>query len=370
VDPLFGTVQMGIVHHTVTANDYGPEDSAAIVLGIARYHRDHNGWNDIGYNFLVDKYGQVFEGRAGGVDQAIVGAQAQGYNTISTGVSCLGDYTSTSLPDAAFEALAQLLAWKLTLHGAPVLGEITVTSTGGPENRYAAGRLVTLQRISGHRDGDATACPGATLYAQLPDLRTRTAAIAATLVTDALTIATPATSVKAPATVALSGALRFADGTVAASRPLTIEYQGKPGDPWNVATTALTAADGTWTATVSPGGSCRVRAVFAGDGVHGALSSVPLSIEVIPRVTVAVSHATVRSAGRIHLSGTIGPSWPRRLTLTLERHTRSGTVLVQRKRIRVRNGAYRTYVRLWRRGRYRLTIDAAGGVKRRKLRRG
>ncbi len=67
-----------------------PEDSAAIVLGIARYHRDSNGWNDIGYNFLVDKYGQVFEGRAGGIDAPVIGAQAQGYNSVSTGIACLG----------------------------------------------------------------------------------------------------------------------------------------------------------------------------------------------------------------------------------------------------------------------------------------
>ena len=64
--PAYGQVQLAFVHHTVNANDYGPEDSAAIVLGIAKYHRDHNGWNDVGYNFVVDQYGQIFEGRAGG----------------------------------------------------------------------------------------------------------------------------------------------------------------------------------------------------------------------------------------------------------------------------------------------------------------
>ena len=89
----YGTVEVAFVHHTVTTNTYDPEDSAGIVLGIARYHRDSNGWNDLGYNFLVDKYGQVFEGRAGGIDAPVIGAQAQGYNSVSTGIAVLGTHT-------------------------------------------------------------------------------------------------------------------------------------------------------------------------------------------------------------------------------------------------------------------------------------
>ena len=77
------------------------------MLGIARFHRNSNGWNDIGYNFLVDKYGQIFEGRAGGIDQPIVGAQAQGYNSVSTGVSCLGTFTSVAQTPAGMDALAR-----------------------------------------------------------------------------------------------------------------------------------------------------------------------------------------------------------------------------------------------------------------------
>src|SRR3712207_3426080 len=129
-----------------------------MVLGIARYHRDSNGWNDVGYNFLVDKYGQVFEGRAGGVDQPVIGAQAQGYNSVSTGIACLGDFNTIAQSPAALEAIARLLAWKLPLHGTPVAGAVTVTSAGGATNRYRAGAAVTLQRISGHRDGNNTAC--------------------------------------------------------------------------------------------------------------------------------------------------------------------------------------------------------------------
>src|SRR4051794_33970436 len=95
--PRYGAVQAAFVHHTVTANAYGPQDSPAIVLGIAKFHRDTNGWNDIGYNFLVDQYGQVFEGRAGGVDQPVVGAHAQGYNAQSTSVAQLGTFTAAGV---------------------------------------------------------------------------------------------------------------------------------------------------------------------------------------------------------------------------------------------------------------------------------
>ena len=98
--PHTATVQMAFVHHTDGANDYGPADSAAIVLAICRFHRNANGWNDIGYNFLVDKYGQIFEGRAGGIDQAVVGAQAQGYNGQSTGVVDLGTFSAAARPPA------------------------------------------------------------------------------------------------------------------------------------------------------------------------------------------------------------------------------------------------------------------------------
>ena len=152
--PHYGEVQAAFVHHTVTANDYAPEDSAGIVLGICRYHRDSNHWNDIGYNFVVDIYGQVFEARAGGIEQAVVGAQAQGYNSVSTGIACLGTFSAVAQSEAGMDALARLIGWKLSMHGVPTQGSVTVVSAGGPSNRYASGTPVTLERICGHRDGD------------------------------------------------------------------------------------------------------------------------------------------------------------------------------------------------------------------------
>src|SRR5918996_209751 len=120
--PPYGAVKLAFVHHTVTATDYGPEDSAAMVLGICRYHRNSNGWNDIGYQFLVDRYGRIFEGRAGGIDQAVVGAQAQGWNSTSTGIACLGDFTAIAQSPEGMDALARLIGWKLTVHGVPTEG--------------------------------------------------------------------------------------------------------------------------------------------------------------------------------------------------------------------------------------------------------
>lgn len=177
-EPSVGTVETAFIHHTVGTNDYAPEESADIVMSIARYHRDQNGWDDIGYNLLVDRFGQVFEGRAGGLDQAIVGAHAQGWNSVSVGIACIGNFAAEPLPSAARDALTQLVAWKLSLHGVPVSGRVALTSGGGSANRYPRGEVVEFERISGHRDGDQTECPGGALYGALGDLRARAVAIA------------------------------------------------------------------------------------------------------------------------------------------------------------------------------------------------
>jgi hypothetical protein len=364
--PDYGQVQVGFVHHTVTANAYSPEQSAGIVLGIAQYHRDHNGWNDIGYNFLVDKYGQVFEGRAGGIEQAVVGAQAQGYNSNSTGVSCLGDYTGTVLPDVAVEAVARLLAWKLPLHGVPVVGSVVVTSLGGTSNRYRSGTAVTLQRICGHRDGDLTSCPGEILYGQLDAIRGRAAALAVPV--SALTATAPRNVLGAGEPLALSGALRFADGSSPATAPIQVQHEPLAGAAWTVLTTVFANPDGSWSAAVIPPSSGRVRAVFPGDGARAVVEGAPLRVTVRPTVTVDLSRSTVRRGRRIDVTGDVGPTWPQRIQLTLERHSGRGIVRVQHKQVRVRRGHFATTVRPRLRGRYRLTISADGTVKRRKLR--
>jgi hypothetical protein len=161
-------VHFTVVHHTAGTNTYTAAQSAAIVRGIELYHVKGNGWNDIGYNFLVDKYGQVFEGRYGGVDKAIVGAHSLGFNTGSVGVAVLGDYGTASITAAAKTSLEQLLAWRLDLAHIDPLSTISWTSGGNP--RFPSGVAVQLRAISGHRDTNFTDCPGTVLFGELPGI--------------------------------------------------------------------------------------------------------------------------------------------------------------------------------------------------------
>jgi hypothetical protein len=161
-------VHYAVVHHTAGSNNYTRSQSAAIVRGIEVYHVEGNGWNDIGYNFLVDKYGQVFEGRYGGVDKAVIGAHAEGFNTGSVGVAVLGSYGTSKISAAAKASLEQVLAWKLDLAHVDPLSTLTWKSDGNP--RFASGVPVFLRAISGHRDTGFTDCPGNALYAELPQI--------------------------------------------------------------------------------------------------------------------------------------------------------------------------------------------------------
>src|SRR2546427_4445297 len=148
--PSFATaLQFALVHHTAGTNSYTASQSAAIVRGIEVYHVKGNGWNDIGYNFLVDKYGQVFEGRYGGVDKPVIGAHAEGFNTGSVGVAMLGTYGSSAPPTVARPALAHPFARRPGIAHAPPRSTLTWVSGGNAP--FAAGPPGFLRPVSGHR---------------------------------------------------------------------------------------------------------------------------------------------------------------------------------------------------------------------------
>ncbi|MFI2373310.1 N-acetylmuramoyl-L-alanine amidase [Streptomyces sp. NPDC018833] len=167
------SVKAAFVHHTATGNDYTCSQAPAVIRSIYRYHVQSSGWRDIGYNFVVDKCGNIYEGRAGGVAEPVKGAHTFGFNTNSTGIAVLGTYGSSNPPSAAVTAVAKLTAWKLGLYGVNPKGKVTLTSAGS--GKYAEGTKVRLNAISGHRDGFDTDCPGSRLYGKLGTARTASA---------------------------------------------------------------------------------------------------------------------------------------------------------------------------------------------------
>ena len=158
-DPKYGrTFKAVVVHHTAGSNDYTRAESKAIVRGIYAYHTQSRGWCDIGYNFLIDRFGNVYEGRDGGIRRAVRGAHAGDYNVNTTGISLMGNF-DIAYPTAAMKrSLVSLIAWRL--------GTAYHHAYGKP---YVFDRRIS--RISGHRDVMATACPGQHVYDWLPRLR-------------------------------------------------------------------------------------------------------------------------------------------------------------------------------------------------------
>ena len=164
----YGSTAGAVIHHTVNANDYTREEAPGIVLGICRFHVNANGWNDIGYNALVDRYGTIYEGRAGGLEFPVVGAHAQGFNSETTSIASIGDHTSETITKPARNGIINFLAWKLKISLAtPANGSTVLTSGGGSQNRHPAGVAITVPRIVGHGTLGLTECPGATLAPQV-----------------------------------------------------------------------------------------------------------------------------------------------------------------------------------------------------------
>ncbi|MSV48703.1 MAG: hypothetical protein F2914_06715, partial [Actinobacteria bacterium] len=152
------TVKLAVVHHSASSNDYSPAEVPGVLRSIQAYHMDGRGWSDIAYNFVVDKYGGIWEGRGGGIDKPVIGAHAMGFNTNSVGVMVIGDYTAAKPTAAALESVSQVIGWKLALHRVDPGGRVDFTSLGS--TKYAAGVVVNLPRVVGHQQIGLTGCPG------------------------------------------------------------------------------------------------------------------------------------------------------------------------------------------------------------------
>jgi hypothetical protein len=159
------------VHHTASGNDYTRADVPAILRGMYRYHTKSLGWFDLGYNFVVDKFGRSWVGRSGGPARLVRGAHTLGFNHNSVGIAVLGNFEQTSPTKRAVTAVVRLAAWKLDRHHRDATGRVAVRSQGS--DRYRSGKRVRLYVVDGHRDTNQTACPGERLYERLPGIRRR-----------------------------------------------------------------------------------------------------------------------------------------------------------------------------------------------------
>ena len=150
----YAPVEKIIIHHTASRNN--PPNPAASIRAIYYYHAVTQGWGDIGYNYLIDPDGRIYEGRAGG--RGVVGAQAIQYNEGSLGIGLLGNF-SAGKPSAKLRtSLEQLVVAKVVEFGIEPHGSGFFVDKEVPN-------------IAGHRDVLPTNCPGGFVYALLPALR-------------------------------------------------------------------------------------------------------------------------------------------------------------------------------------------------------
>lgn len=164
-------IQAGVVHHTATVNDYAPQDSAAIVRSIYAYHTRNLGWPDIAYNALVDKYGQIFEGRYGGMARPVQGTHTGGFNRNTWAVCMIGEFDALAPTPVQVRSVGRLLGWRLAMDGIDPKGGTSLTSDGGPYTRVPRGAAVNLPTVFAHRDVSDTDCPGKIGYALMSQIR-------------------------------------------------------------------------------------------------------------------------------------------------------------------------------------------------------
>ncbi len=257
----YGEVLGAAVHHTVSTNTYSADQAPSVVLAICRYHRNSNRWHDIGYNALIDRFGTIYEGRAGGLSRAVAGAHAQGYNGQTTGVALVGSHMTTPASGEALASLRTWLAWKLPLHGVTRNERVSYMSTGGGANRFAYGKIIFREAVSGHRDFDTTTCPGNQLYDVLPG-------VASSFLASSDRSATRLSmrlrrGVRGSRTIDVVGRIR---GAGALLKGKTVLIQGYTAAGWTTMQRVESDQDGIYRGAVALSNRTFLRVAFEGDG--------------------------------------------------------------------------------------------------------
>lgn len=244
-------VRVLLVHHSVNANSYAASDVPGLLRAIYRFHTADKGWPDVAYNFFVDRFGNVWEGRTGSLAGTKAGDATGGNQGFSQLCCFLGDHSSSKPSDAAIASMGALLGWLASRHGIDLSDGARAQFTSRGSNRYAAGAAVDVPTVSGHRDVTQTACPGNAAYALVTDGTFRRLARGEALATPPPAPSTapppPPTTVRAAPTTTTPSTLPSTTTTVASTTSSTTTTSSEP----TVATASASPAATRQTATSS-----------------------------------------------------------------------------------------------------------------------
>jgi hypothetical protein len=316
----FFRVQQLFVHHTAGSNALS--NPKATMRAIYWFHVVRRGWCDVGYNFVIDRRGTVYEGRwarryqpwevhssEDSQGRAVAGAHVSDFNSGSVGVSLMGNFERAPLPPSMRRSLARLLAWEVDRH------DLRATGTHLYRNPET-GRTRKLPFIAGHRDAGQTSCPGRYLYSALPGIRRDVkSVIGAGKAGTTMTFPLTPPDVAYGTAVALSGSLLKGDGTPVAGGSVRL-WRKVSAERWKVVGETSTASDGSFSFTMSPETNRTVVAVFDGNAAAWGSQSGDVRIRVHPLVSVVPQGATPDPSGvyvyptgttAVSLAGTVTP---------------------------------------------------------------
>lgn len=353
-DRNFYPLQQLFVHHTAGSNN--DVDYYDTIRAIYAFHTQGRGWCDVGYNFLVAPDGTIFEGRwardysdwelHNSEDRdgdVVAGAHVGGYNSGSLGISMMGDFTSAHLTDEARASLVQMLAFESDRHDLDPTAEHVYVNPG-------SGLTDTLPVIAGHRDAGQTACPGNTVYKELPELRDAVAvAMGVGKSSTSTALMSSASKITYGEEVTFTGSL-ISDSTSLMGR--AIELWKRARSRWKLVDTQTTQPDGTFSFVAAPRRTSDFEARYAGDSTTWDSASDRRTVRVRPVVTLETDRGTgsiVSPVGyaegeKAILTGSVSPRLSdRTVVVKIFRQLPDGTeTLVREKDVTVTSGSYAT----------------------------
>jgi hypothetical protein len=260
------TVKVAFVHHTAGTNNYGPNEGPAVVRGLYSYYINSLGYADIGYNFLVDRFGNMYEGRASSMTEPVRQAATGGFNSDTMAVAALGNFETRRASDALVRGIAHVLAFRLSSYHLDPYGTTTLRTEEGP-SRFGVGDLVKFHVISGHRSAGYTACPGQRLYDRMGAIRRQTKEFMGSNLIEPTATPHAVRVGVAPAVTVESGVLQQQSWTLTISRlcdgTVVRRFSGiaRPKKPINVVWGGHTDAG-----KVAPPGRYRLSLASSGNG--------------------------------------------------------------------------------------------------------